>query len=71
MDHQQYHRLPHGGGVGQEHDAPADRNTHEQQHAELDEAAYVEAIGQPAGVTAEKKKGTQCETTAKAPKAGE
>ena len=57
--------------VGDEEIAPAQRSDDEQRHAALDDAARIETVGQRAGATENNRNGSQCETTAKPPSAGE
>ena len=49
VNHQDHHGLPHLQGAGDEEIAPAQRCGDEQRHADLDDPARVEAIGERAG----------------------
>ena len=49
VQHQQRHRVPHLQRVGEEEVGPAQRRGDEQQHADLDQAPRIEAVGQRAG----------------------
>jgi len=49
VDHQDNHRLPHLQGAGDKEIAPAQRSDDEQRHADLDQAARVEAVRERAG----------------------
>jgi hypothetical protein len=53
MDDEQHHRVPHLERVGDEEVAPAGRRDDEAQHAELDDAPRVEAVGERARVDRE------------------
>ena len=48
VDREQHHRVPDLQRVGEEQHAPAERAQHEQQHAELDDAARIVAVGERA-----------------------
>ena len=50
---QQHRRVPNLEGIGQEQDAPAGRHDHEQDHAELDDPARIEPVGERAGIDRE------------------
>ncbi len=56
MDSEQQSRVPGLQGSGQKQHPPRDRHTHEQQHAELDDAAGIEAVGERAAVDREQQK---------------
>ena len=53
VNDEQQHRHRERQRIGPEHDAPTDRHAHEQQHADLNEAADVETIGQRTGESGE------------------
>ncbi|MCY1166987.1 hypothetical protein D9M73_69430 [compost metagenome] len=46
---QQHHGMPHLQGVGDKEIPPAQGGRHEQQHANLDDAARVKTVGQRTG----------------------
>ena len=49
--------LPQTHAVAEEHEAPADRHAHEQQHADLNQTTGVESVGQRPRVAGEEQKG--------------
>ena len=55
MNDEQQHCTLERQRIGEEQHAPTHGDAHEQQHANLDEPPYIEAIGQHAGVAAEQK----------------
>ena len=53
---QEHGGVPDLEGIGQEQDAPAGRHDHEQDHAELDDPARVEPVGERPGIDREQEK---------------
>ena len=50
---QKHGSVPNLEGIGQEQDAPAGRDEHEQHHAELDDPAGIEPVGERPGIDRE------------------
>ena len=71
MDDQQHHGVPHLERVGDEEESPPERGEDEQQHAALDDPARIEPVGERARATENSRNGSQCDTIAKPPSAGE
>ena len=49
MNDQQNHGMPHLKGIGKKQHAPTARDQHEQPHTELNDAAWIEPVGECAG----------------------